>query len=258
MTNRPSASCSYEGSSSVNTQTLLVTTDDRQAISLYCINGVEPRSSSGAISRGNGSRLLGRWFGGRCATDNILAVTVTCIPSLTCCTIFVFYTTPESMHCRRLLFDSDALVTMLHAPETFTMIDNGNGLPVKNVRSMAYMRLTQRIFFVSDDDLLVSMPLSSIANSSDSMQKSSSNTDSSTCLSSGNGVNHSDCDIYSSDTDTKIREIECYKLPSLTISNKSCKSLRSEDTVIRDIYTVENESNADIVILTESKKTNRR
>ena len=238
MVYRLCASCSFE-SSLLLLRTLLVTIGSDQIASLHCFDGSRTESLTSPV-KADTTRVLSSWFAGNNTFFyplDVQALAITCLSTPQLFSIFVVYTNPEGAFCRRFSYDSDLLEKECSEPTSCSIIEGKSGFSLK-VRAMSLLQCSRRVLFVTNDEtIFLSPPLDSIVRDSGAGdQSNSSNIPSQTFL---------------------PHFLLCSKLPSLTCSNKTLKSLRADETVIGSVYSVENsvesDAQADIVFIVQSE-----
>ena len=267
------AACSFESTALATMQTLLLTVDSQQIISLWCYGEQKTSPSSFEVSarEADSRRLLLSWQGGCCDEEDIRTSVVTCISMPQFFTIFIFYMDSKFANCCKLSFNSDALDCTISKPMFSVIREGKSGPPLPLVKSMVYIQSSRRIFLVTgDDSFYITQPIDILINMNSASSPRSRNEstdikreeldDSTIRLSLSSTVNKSiikhDRHIINlnfTDSTDEQNVLRCCKLPTLTTLNKTSKSFRSDDTVIKNIYVVECDTTTNIVILIESK-----
>ena len=286
MVHRLFATCSYESLVLADIQTLLITVDSEQILSLQCFSGSKTSLSlDTSFDENDTTRFLYSWRSGCCDTEDIQASEITCITMPHSFSVFIFYCDSKLTHCCRLFFDDDSLRRLISEPSLSILKDYGCCSPLQYVKSMVYMQCSRRMFFVTrDESFYITKAIDSLIGITDGCDQTKGNygsrSKSTDCQEDGpksstEESNESSINVSVPPSSTVVRAIyqcktgvnganysteqnflECVKLPPPTTLNKTSKSFRSDDTVIKDIYTIESDSLTNIVILIESEWTN--
>lgn len=274
MTRRICATCSYESPVLTDVQTLFLTVDSEKILSLQCSTGSKTSLSSDISSdEDDTTRVIYSWHSGLFVTDDIQASEVTCISMPHSFSIFIFYSGSKLTHFCRLFFDDDSLGRLISEPSLSILQEYGCRFPLQYVKSMVYMQCSRRMFFVTmDESFYITKAIDGLIDNRDSCDQIRGNhcSTSKSTDRQGDGSksmtdesDESSINIPSSSAADKANyqfkvganpaNFECMRLPPPTALNKTIKSFRSDDTMIRNIYAIETDTLTNIAILIESE-----
>lgn len=245
------ACCSYETSQNQIIQSLTVICDSHNVISLYCFDGIETPLSSDSTIVQSDARLLSRWSAGRCSSQYRNSIGITCHAIANHFSIFVTYTNTEGAYCCVLSYHSDLLERLIHWPTIVPFLEKKSGASLTNVTALVILQSSCRVLFVlQEDSFMISAALSNIVDTIEACSYS-------TKFEGNCGIELSTSSLMKDPNYCAVSgtttAVDCYKLPAFSTSNKSYKSLRSDDTVIQDFFAIEKQPQADIIILIKSK-----
>lgn len=240
-------SCVYgsvANSNFMGLRTLTVVAKSQQ-ISLYCFDGL--LSSANHRTTTNDARLLSTWFVGDCTVSDKRPIGVTCHRTSDLFSIFVTYANTTGAYCRILSYRDDSLESISLDPSIVPFKEKFSCNQLQNVTAMVIMQRSRRVIFVMHDDtLMISATLD------DAIETDSTITSSNTSNFNAFGT-LAVPDPSPGSYRSQLFALDCFKLPALSTSSKLYRSLKSDDTIVQDVFAIEMGRNVEIVILIQSK-----
>lgn len=213
-----------------------------QQISLYCFDGL--LSSANHRTTTNDARLLSTWFVGDCTASDKRPIGVTCHRTSDLFSIFVTYANTTGAYCRILSYRDDSLESISLDSSIVPFKDKFSCNQLQNVTAMVIMQRSRRVIFVMHDDtLMISATLDDAIETDRTITSSN--------ISSFNAFGT--LAVPDLSHRSQLFALDCFKLPALSTSNKLYRSLKSDDTIVQDVFAIEIGRNVEIVILIQSK-----